>query len=146
MGAKAVAYFRQSFAVVAVVTSAGHGVIPSISKYEPCVFGDLSIKGDTIGEKDFLYQQIADAIKCNDSGEFADILFHAAKSGESFSLDFDCQGRDGSFNQNQLFAVFEEADVLALIDRLQRCLEPFNTETTSLKPEDTLNKEVGKDK
>jgi hypothetical protein len=90
------------------------------SKYEPCIFGDLNIKGDTVGLGDFSTQEIADAVRCNDSEEFADILFSAAKTGGSFSMDFDCEGRDGLFDGNQLFAIWEPADVAALIERLTR--------------------------
>lgn len=90
------------------------------SKYEPCVFGDLCIKGDSIGSNDFAYQQIADAVAAHDSGEFANKLFDAQASGESVAMDFDCQGRDGLFDDDQLFAVWEPADVAALIARLSR--------------------------
>lgn len=91
------------------------------STYQPCVFGDLRIKGDSIGEIDFFYQPITDAIACNDSSEFAEKLDAAQASGASLSMDFDCQGRDGMFDADQLFAVWEPADVAALIARLGRC-------------------------
>lgn len=90
------------------------------SKYEPCVFGDLCIKGDTIGSNDFAYQQIADAVAAHDGGEFANKLFDAKASGGSVAMDFDCQGRDGLFDADQLFAVWEPADVAALLVRLSR--------------------------
>ena len=90
------------------------------SNYMPCVFGDLSIKGDTVAGIDFYVQQIADAVKCNDSGEFADVLFDAATNGTSFALDFECEGRDGMFGEHQLFAVWEPQDVAGLIVRLQQ--------------------------
>lgn len=91
------------------------------SKYEPCVFGDLCIKGDSIKDIDFFYQTIVDAIACNDSNEFADKLLAAERTGESVSLDLDYQGRDGCFDAGQLFAVWEPADVAALIARLSKC-------------------------
>jgi hypothetical protein len=90
------------------------------SKYAPCVFGDLQIKGDTVGQNDFYTQQIADSIKCHDSGEFVDILSMAEESGESFDLDLDIEGRDGLFEDKQKFAVWETADMRALIERLTR--------------------------
>lgn len=92
------------------------------SKYEPCVFGDLTIKGDTVGENDFLTQQISDAVDCHDSGEFGDILLVAEETASSFSMDFDCQGRDGSFDEDQLFVVWEQTDVAALVARLTMLL------------------------
>ena len=91
------------------------------SKWEPCNFGPLTIKGKS-WEQDFLKQQIADTVKCNDSVGFVDLCYHAARTGESISLDFDCQGRDGMFDNKQLFAVWEREDVLALIERLKLCV------------------------
>ncbi len=93
------------------------------SKYQPCFFGELAIKGDSIGDNDFYYQDIAGAIKSNNSGEWADILFDAQESGESFDIDLDCEGRDGMFEQDELYAVWEQKDVLTLIDRLQRLVK-----------------------
>ena len=90
------------------------------SKYRPCIFGELSIKGKTVADIDFYVQQIADSVKCHDSGEFADVLFDATANGTSFALDFACEGRDGMFDEHQLFAVWEPQDVAALIARLQQ--------------------------
>lgn len=90
------------------------------SKYEPCIFGDLCIKGDSL-TNDFWYQEINSSIKCNDSGEFSDILLSAQETKESIEMDLDIEGRDGLYDENQLFAVWEEKDVKALIDRLMLC-------------------------
>lgn len=91
------------------------------SKYAPCYMEAVEIKGESLGN-DYCYQQIADAIDCKDSGEFADKLFAAQELGESIPMDFHCQSRDGCFDAEQLFAVWEPADVEALIARLQQCL------------------------
>lgn len=90
------------------------------SEYDPCNFGPLQIKSDTVGANDFLTQQIADAVQCNNSAEFSSILFEAQRTGASFSMDFDYLGRDGIFDDDQLFAIWEPADVAALIARLDR--------------------------
>jgi hypothetical protein len=100
------------------------------SKYEPCVFFDLLIKGETWGN-DFLYQSINDAIESAGSDDFANKLFTVQASGESLPMDFNCQGRDGLFDDDQLFAVWEPADVLALITRLGRCVPHGVTEDGS---------------
>jgi len=90
------------------------------SKWEPCVFGWLEIKGESL-KNDFLTQEIASAVKCDDSGEFADLCDEAARTGGSIVMDLDCEGRDGCFDDEQMFAVWERADVLALIERLKAC-------------------------
>ena len=91
------------------------------SKYQPCIFDEIQIKGET-WEVDFLAQSIHDAIKCSRSKEYGELLLRAEKTGESVAFDFDCQERDGLFEDEQLFAVWEEADVRALIERLKLCL------------------------
>jgi hypothetical protein len=93
------------------------------TKYKPCCFDDLCIKGESImSTGDFFFQQITDAIDCDDCGEFVDLLNDSEKKGTSVNFVFNCQLRDGTFNEGQLFAVWEKADVKALIDRLQECL------------------------
>jgi len=89
------------------------------SKYEPCTFGPLTIRGEVWGHcNDFLTQSIADAVECNRSSDFACTLDDAQESGGSFAIDLDCMGRDGMFDDDQLFAIWEPADVAALIERL----------------------------
>lgn len=92
--------------------------------YEHCVFGEPLIKGDTLENgNDWFYQQILGALDAHDSGQWSDMLFRAAETGESLPMDFDCQGRDGSFEpDDRLFAVYEPQDVRHLINRLRRCL------------------------
>jgi len=96
------------------------------STYEPCFFGPLMIKGETIvhanGPNDWFEQQIADAIDAGDSGEWAEKLFDSQENGTSLAMDFECQGRDGLFEDEQLYAVWEPQDVAALIERLQQCI------------------------
>lgn len=92
------------------------------AKYQPSVFEELEIKGET-WEHDFLVtSSLSSAIKCSGTEEFIDLLDRAEKTGESLAMDFESEGRDGFFDKDQLFAVWEEADVLALIERLKRCL------------------------
>lgn len=95
-------------------------------KYSPCVFGELHIKGDSIffaGGDDFFIQQIVDAIDAFDTCEFMDMLESARKTGVSVPMDFHVEQRDGLFDKDQLFAVWERSDVEALITRLGETLE-----------------------
>lgn len=91
------------------------------AKYEPCLFDQLCIKGETWGN-DFLVQQITSAIDVNDSGEFGDALQDSELSGSSIPMDFECEGRDGCFDDDQLFAIFEIADTCGLILRLNKAV------------------------
>jgi hypothetical protein len=80
------------------------------------------IKGDT-WTNDFLYQAINDAF-CLGSDELFGALEKAERDGTSLTMDFHCEGRDGMFDEDQLFAVWERPDVLSLIQRLQETLDP----------------------
>lgn len=92
------------------------------AKYEPCSFDALEIKGDSL-PNDFLAQEIAGAIDCKNSDEFVNFLESAEQDGNiNIPMNFNAQYRDGCFDDDQLFAVFEEKDVKALIERLQKCL------------------------
>ena len=94
------------------------------SKYTPCVFGALQIKGDTLsGAFDYASQQIVDAIDCTGSDDFFDKLTDAEENGTSLKMDFDCCGRDGMFDRQQLYAVWEQSDVVLLMERLKLCLD-----------------------
>lgn len=93
------------------------------AKYRPCVFEDLCIKGDSIAEtRDFFYQQIVDSLDCSGSDEWSKMLFESEETGKSLPMDFSTEGRDGCFDPAQLFAVWERADVEALIARLKATL------------------------
>ena len=93
------------------------------SKYEPCALDDIEIKGDTVSDIDFYTQDIAGAVKCNDGNEFLEVLLDAADNGTSFAMDFECECRDGCFDEDQLFAVWDHEDVAGLIARLHKVLE-----------------------
>lgn len=98
------------------------------SKYTPEIFDDMCIKGDTIyndGEPiDFFYQRIHDSFDARDSGHESELIQLAEEHGASIPMDFDVEMRDGCFEHDQLYAVWENADVEALIKRLQRCIAP----------------------
>ena len=92
------------------------------SEFEPCVFGPLCIKGDSIGEIDFFLVELHSAIKSTGSTNFADLLFMATESGINLALDLEADCRDAMFDQSRLFAVWDRADVAQLIARLAATL------------------------
>lgn len=100
------------------------------SKSEPDCFGPVGIKygtytwedhdGKRIG--DFRVVQPHDSIKHYSSDGFSEAC-DALVAGASVPLDFSEEGsfRDGLHDQAQLFAVWEQADIDALIARLKEC-------------------------
>lgn len=96
------------------------------SKYEPCFFEHIQIKGESIifeNGDDYMYQDIVDATDHDGTADMFEKYDRAEKEGASIGMDFNCQGRDGCFDKDQLFAVWEKRDVKALIRRLQKCIE-----------------------
>jgi len=90
-------------------------------KYRPCIFDEISVKGET-WEVDFLYTGLTNDIDCSGSVEEFDILSKAEGDSKfSISLDFDCESRDGMFDDDQLFAVYEQKDIDGLIEKLKTC-------------------------
>ena len=95
-------------------------------KYEPCVFEDLQVKGET-WERDFISTNITYQPDCTGSDDFADKLYLAQGTGESILMDFDSMRRDGCFDKAQLFAVYDRRDIEMLQDKLKRCAESAYT-------------------
>lgn len=90
-------------------------------KYEPCVFGELEIKGETLaGGIDWFAWTLGPWFEdTNGSVEYFDLLEHARVSTEEIGpMDFEIQGRDGCFDEDQLFAVWSKEDVEGLVRRL----------------------------
>lgn len=104
------------------------------AKYEPYVFGPLEIKGETCfvdgaAINDFSTTgPLAEAIDCMSSHELVELLREAEMFGNSVDMDFAAEGRDGLFEDGQLFAVFDSADVSKLIERLKLCIPNDATE------------------
>jgi len=94
------------------------------SKYEPCVFDGLMVKGDTWSH-DFLYQDLIGNIEADGSKQYFEKC-EQMQAGFSADLDFDCLERDGLFEKDQLFAVYEPYDLEQLIGRLQKASIAMN--------------------
>jgi hypothetical protein len=93
-------------------------------KYNECCFGDMSIKYDTWKESnDFLYVDINDFIYGDSSDSTFDKLEQMKNTGENVSIDLDVQSRDGLYEDGQLFAVYDNNDVLHIIEKLKACLK-----------------------
>jgi hypothetical protein len=89
--------------------------------YEPRVFGQILIKGETLWPEeegysgDWYEQQL---VELGDSREMDEKLTSAEDHGKPFDLEFDLPCRDGEFDHDQLYAIFEEKDHQELLNRL----------------------------
>lgn len=93
------------------------------SKYQPIVFTGLFVKGNTLysGDDpiDYIELSLIGNVEANDSGQLSDILFSAQEEKKSFKLDFDAYERDGLYEEEALYAVYEKEDINQLINTLQ---------------------------
>lgn len=93
------------------------------SKYTPSYFDGLMIKDET-WESDFLYRDLIGNIRNEGDFDFLDKLDQMeSDSKNSFPLEFDCRARDGLYEKEQLFAIYEKEDVVGLIECLQKALK-----------------------
>lgn len=91
------------------------GVI--FAKGKPWYFETLSRKDETIHDQgrpiDWYYQDLVNIDMGADSGEWHDRLDHMLEYGSSQPME-DAVGRDGCFDDEDLFLVFEPADLVNL--------------------------------
>lgn len=92
------------------------------AKYQPCAFDELQIKCDNAGSSDFWALGLAPFFTTSGGSEGYFTELQAVEAGEpSPPFDYeDGEFRDGLFDKEQLFAVFEAHDVDALIARLHK--------------------------
>jgi hypothetical protein len=95
------------------------------SKFKPCIIDGLYIKNESLNN-DWYYQDLIDSIECNYSGEYTDKLFKA-KDDSKYELrqDYDVSQRDGLFDEEQLFLIYDKDDVVKLTKALLEaiCIE-----------------------
>lgn len=86
--------------------------------YEPCNFGDICIKGETIASMtaemagDFYVQYLHHLEDVNSSEDHVYRLLEATDDPtKTLTFDYNVQGRDAMYERDQLFAVWDQADV-----------------------------------
>ncbi len=93
--------------------------------FEPRIFGEIRIKGDTCGS-DFYLSDLDgteyDSVKGDIASALLDATDRSLKTGENIKIVLNSECREGMFDKDQLYAVWNTEDVYALIARLQECL------------------------
>jgi len=97
------------------------------SYYEPCIINGLMIKLDTItsgvyGKEpiDFFYQDLIGNVN-TDNGEFSEILINAQENKVDFDLDFEVGERDGLYEENALYVVYNSDEIKQLSKIIAGC-------------------------
>jgi hypothetical protein len=88
------------------------------AKFDPHIIRETMIKGDTVADVDFYCSDLT-SLEVPNGCQWIEQI-DLAIAGESVPLDFDVECRDGCFDMHQLFAVWEQSDIDALMKRLQR--------------------------
>ena len=104
------------------------------AKYQPHMYDEMAIKEDTIKLDDgtpidWIYQSIIPSFRNSNGSDDFDLVGPMVDGGQSAELDYHCCGRDGCFEDEQLFAIWEREDHAALISRLTAALRGPITDT-----------------
>jgi len=95
--------------------------LPADTVYAECDtganIGALGIMNGVIGSDEFWLQELTET-----EGNMITDFENKDGSFKELKIDLNCVSRDGGFDQDQLFLVFDKQDVQDLIDRLQKCL------------------------
>lgn len=98
----------------------GHEAL--VATYEPICFGEPFILTEA-SEHDFTKVELIPWPEdVNDSADLMDRLAEVEKGEPYGTLDYDCTIRDGLFDHEQKYAVFERHDLEILIHRLKAVL------------------------
>lgn len=97
------------------------------SEYDPCIFHSLFIKEATLYNSDrdpidYVEMDLIGNLDVQNSDEYIDTLDISEKTGNSFKLDFENYGRNGMYQDDQLYAVYEKEDIEGLINVLKQCV------------------------
>lgn len=86
---------------------------------------ELSVKGDSLSN-DFYYQTfIPDYEGSNNSDDYQDIIFSMLDGKSSPSVEYNVYSRDGLFDADQLFLVWDKPDLEAMIAMFTTALESY---------------------
>ena len=86
-------------------------------------WGDLAIKMDSTQYDDwYQYSLLNGWGGIDNSDEFMDKVRRAERGETELKNDLECESRDGFFEEDQLFVVYDKADIEQLISKLQELL------------------------
>lgn len=95
------------------------------SRYQSLsMFSGLEVKEETL-TNDWVYTSLMEFVDAHDSGEMADIMIKAEEEGTEFRLDVECGQRDGFFEGEEYFAIYDKEDILKLFERMKSVVESY---------------------
>lgn len=90
------------------------------SYYKPCFFSDLNVKTSDKADydNDFVYFGLIAEFDTGNSGEYIEVC-RRMEQGESIPASFEETQREGLFDDEQLFLVYEKDDIKRMAETLQ---------------------------
>lgn len=87
------------------------------------IIGGLYIKEETL-DNDWWYQDCLSCVKSHDTNEFIDTMLKAEEDNKfDFDIDLACLNRDGLYEEDDKFLIYNKQDLGKLIDRLKGIYE-----------------------
>lgn len=94
-------------------------------KCAPCYLGSPQIKGRTL-DGDFVCASLTDNVYFERSSDELDAIYDdAIEKGAEFRLYFESFGRDGLYEKDQLFAIYDKLDITQFISALANSLKNY---------------------
>lgn len=96
------------------------------SKYESLgIITGLFVKTDSL-HNDWVYIDLISNVDCQDTGEFFDIMSAVeSKVLDKFRFDLECGERDGVFDSEGMFVVYDKEDAIQLLDTIQKIVSTY---------------------
>lgn len=90
--------------------------VKPIDECYPCYFGSLCIKGESIGDVDFVSTDLNSPNLSPICHEDDYESFERMDRGENLKIDFRYAGRDGMYDDTDMYYVLDKEDVKSLLD------------------------------
>jgi hypothetical protein len=104
-------------------------------KFEPhCIDSEICVKGETIRGSletslgkgiDWFYSSISDSVDSDDSEIYIDTIVKAYEELKEFNYDYEIQGRDGLFEENEYFVVYSKMDIEKLFNFIKKVRDSY---------------------
>lgn len=90
-----------------------------------CYFGDLCVKGESISDFDFYSMDLNSPDLSPYRNEQYYESFERMDNGESLKVDFYYGGRDGMYDDNDMYYILEKEDVKSLLDVITEAYKTY---------------------
>lgn len=93
--------------------------------YEPMIFGELEIKQQTINDgNDWFLNRLNESFQSNEENEYDSFEEQCKKlqNGESLKGDYTTMERDGMFDYDRSFLVYDKEDINDMINVLKQLI------------------------